>query len=106
MTIATKSQTHDKTRAVPDGYYTVTPWIIVKGAAQLIDFLKEAFDAQEPEGARVMNEDGQTIGHAEVHIGDSVVMVFDAKENWPETPCFLRLYVENGNLVYERALRA
>jgi PhnB protein len=89
---------------IPDGYHTVTPWIIVKGASKLIDFLKEAFDGQEM--GRVLNEDGKTIGHAEVRIGDSVVMLFDARENWSETPCFLRLYVHDSDRVYEQALKA
>ncbi|MEO8613050.1 MAG: VOC family protein [Chloroflexota bacterium] len=106
MTTATQSTGDHKVRAVPEGYHTVTPWIIVNGAAKFIDFLKEAFEATEQEGSRVLNEDGKTIGHAEVHIGDSVVMVFDTRENWPETPCFMRLYVENGDLVYEQALKA
>lgn len=48
-----------KVQPIPEGYSTVTPWIIVKGAAQLIDYLKVAFDAEEL--ARVPNEDG-TIG--------------------------------------------
>ncbi len=65
--------------------------------------MKEAFGAQET--ARVHNEDG-TIGHAEFRIGDSVVMAFDAKQGWPETPGFLRLYVEDGDAVYRRALEA
>ncbi|MED4752359.1 hypothetical protein [Brevibacillus choshinensis] len=54
---------------------------------------------------RVYNEDG-TIGHAEVRIGDSVVMMFDAKEEWPDTPSFLRLYFEDGDAVYQQALQA
>lgn len=45
---------------IPEGYHTVTPWIIVKGAAQLIDFLKKAFGAEEI-GGRVYNEDGAII---------------------------------------------
>ncbi|MCQ3973368.1 MAG: VOC family protein [Anaerolineae bacterium] len=90
-------------RPMPEGYYTVRPWIIVRGAAQLLDYLKEAFGAEEL--ARVYNEDG-AIGHAEVRIGDSVVMMFDAKEAWPDTPSFIRLYVEDGDAVYQRALAA
>ncbi|HEX9923122.1 MAG TPA: VOC family protein, partial [Anaerolineae bacterium] len=88
---------------IPEGYHMVTPWVIVKDSAKLINFLKEAFGAEEI--ARVYNEDG-TIGHAEVRIGDSVVMMFDAKENWPPTPSFFRLYVEDGDAVYQRALKA
>jgi pimeloyl-ACP methyl ester carboxylesterase len=85
-------------RPVPEGYYTVTPWIISRDTAQLLDFVKEAFGAKEI--ARIHNEDG-TIGHAEFRIGDSVVMAFDAKEEWPDTPGFLRLYVEDGDAVYD-----
>jgi PhnB protein len=96
--------TLEKVQAVPDGYHTVTPWIIVDGAAKLLDFLKAAFGAEET--GRVYNEDGKTIGHAEVRIGDSVVMLFDAKDTWPPTPSFLRLYVEDGDGLYERALKA
>jgi PhnB protein len=90
-------------RPVPEGYYTVTPWIISTDTAQLLDFVKEAFGAKEI--ARIHNEDG-TIGHAEFRIGDSVVMAFDAKEEWPDTPGFLRLYVEDGDAIYQRALEA
>jgi uncharacterized glyoxalase superfamily protein PhnB len=90
-------------RPIPEGYHTVTPWIIVRGAAQLLDYLKEAFGAEEL--GRVYNEDG-TIGHAEVRIGDSVVMMFDAKEEWPDTPAFLRLYVEDCDATYQQALKA
>jgi PhnB protein len=90
-------------RPVPEGYHTVTPWIVSRDTAQLLDFVREAFGAEEI--ARVHNEDG-TIGHAEFRIGDSVVMAFDAKEEWPDTPSFLRLYVKDGDAVYRRALEA
>jgi uncharacterized glyoxalase superfamily protein PhnB len=92
-------------RPIPEGYHMVTAWIIVKDAAKFIDFLQEAFGAKETEGSRVYNQDG-TIGHAEVRMGDTVVMMFDAKEEWPPTPSFFRLYVEDGDAVYQRALEA
>jgi uncharacterized glyoxalase superfamily protein PhnB len=106
MHASTESNSKDRSRrvdAVPAGYHTVTPWIIARGAAELIDFLKEAFRAKEQ--GRVELGDG-TIGHAELRIGDSVVMVFDAKPEWPETPSFLRLYVSDADAVFERALVA
>ncbi len=87
---------------IPEGYRTVTPWIISRDTAKLLDFMKEAFGAEEID--RVYNEDG-TIGHAEVKIGDSIVMAFDWRGEW-ETPCFLRLYVEDGDAVYQQALVA
>jgi uncharacterized glyoxalase superfamily protein PhnB len=57
------------------------------------------------ETARVLNEDG-TVGHAEVRIRDSVVMAFDARPEWPDTPAFLRLYVEDSDATYQQALGA
>ena len=88
---------------VPEGYHSVTPFVIAKGAARFLDFMADAFDAKEI--ARVMSEDG-AIGHAETRIADSVVMTFDAREGWPETPAFLRLYVDDVDPIYERAQAA
>lgn len=88
--MSTKPETSDdphKVQPVPEGYHTVTPFVLVRGAAQFIDFLEEAFGAEET--VRVTGENG-AIGHAEVKIGDSVVMMVDAKEEWPDTPAFLR----------------
>jgi uncharacterized glyoxalase superfamily protein PhnB len=90
-------------KPVPEGYTTVTPWIISRDTAQLIDYVKAAFDAEEI--ARIVGEDG-SIGHAEVRIGDSVVMMFDAKPDWPRTPGFLRLYVEDADAVHRQAVAA
>ena len=96
------SSTTNKVSPVPAGYHSVTPFVIVKGAVGFIDYMKEAFGAVEL--ARVADESG-AIGHAEVRIGDSVVMLFDSKEEWPETPAFLRLYIEDVDAVYQRALK-
>ncbi|HEX5993236.1 MAG TPA: VOC family protein [Thermomicrobiales bacterium] len=96
--------TREKTPSpVPEGYHTVTPWVISRDTAELIKFVTAAFGAEEI--ARVHNEDG-SIGHAEVRIGDSVVMMFDAKSDWPDTPTFLRLYVPDGDAAFRRALEA
>jgi uncharacterized glyoxalase superfamily protein PhnB len=92
-----------KVRPVPEGYHTVTPWIISRDTAGLIEFVTRAFGAEEI--ARVQDEDG-TIGHAEFRIGDSVVMAFDAKPEWPDTPGFLRLYVEDADAVHRQAQEA
>ncbi len=87
-------------KVVPDGYHTVTPWMISAGnTAQLIDFVVGVFEATEL--ARV--DVGGVIGHAEVRIGDSVVMMFD-KPDWPRTPAFLRLYVADDAEVLRRAV--
>ncbi|MFH8748867.1 VOC family protein [Streptomyces rimosus] len=88
---------------VPHGYHTVTPWIISRDTVQLIDFMKRAFGAEEL--ACMASKDG-VIEHAEVRIGDSVVMMFDARPEWPPTPGFLRLYVEDAEAVHRQALAA
>jgi PhnB protein len=91
------------TTHIPDGYTAVTPWLISKDTAGLLDFLAEAFDAEEL--ARVYGEDG-SIGHAEARIGGAVVMMFDARPDWPDTPGFLRLYVADADAVCRKAIAA
>jgi PhnB protein len=89
-------------KAIPDGYHSVTPTLVVKGAAKLIDFVKEAFEAVE--AFRMPTPTGE-IMHAEVKIGDSVVMVEDAMRQSPGTSS-LFLYVTEIDRVYQRALKA
>jgi PhnB protein len=88
---------------VPEGYSTVTPWIVSRDTAQLLDFVASAFNAEEL--ARVELEDG-SIGHAEFRIGDSIVMAFDARPHWPDTAALLRLYVEDADAVHRQAVEA
>ena len=64
-----------KVNPIPEGYHTVTPVLTVQGAANLIDFLKHAFDAKET--YRLDGPNGSVI-HAEVKVGDSMVMVGEA----------------------------
>jgi PhnB protein len=88
---------------VPEGYTTVTPWLISRDTARLIGYMKAAFDAEEL--SRVVMPDG-SIGHAEVRIGNAIVMLFDARPEWPPTPGFLRLYVEDADAVHRQAVAA
>ena len=90
---------------MPVGYHTVTPWIIAKGASELVTFIEKVFCGKEKQGSRVPNADG-SIGHVEVQVGDSVIMLFDHKPGWPETPSFLRLYVEDADATLRRATEA
>ncbi|RJQ80544.1 VOC family protein [Pseudonocardiaceae bacterium YIM PH 21723] len=89
---------------IPAGYHSVTPWIISRDAAGVIEFLKRVFDAEEL-GEPVYAENGR-IGHAEVRIGDSVVMLFDARDDWVDTPAYLRLYVADSDETQRRAIEA
>ena len=93
----------DKIIWKPGKYNTIDPYIVVKGVPKFIDFLKAAFNATED--MRIPNPDG-TVGHAEVRVGDSVLLMFDSKENWPPTPAFLRIYVEDADAAYQRAVKA
>jgi PhnB protein len=91
-------------RPVPDGHYTVTPYLTVRGAAKVIDFVKRAFDAKithEP----LKRPDG-TIMHAEVQIGDSRIMIADESEMAKATSLSLYLYVTNVDGVYQQAVQA
>jgi PhnB protein len=90
-------------KTIPDGYTTVTPWLISTDTSAELEFIRVAFDGEEL--ARVVGEDGR-IGHAETRIGDAIVLLFDAPEDWPPTPCFLRLYVEDADETYRRAQAA
>jgi Glyoxalase/Bleomycin resistance protein/Dioxygenase superfamily len=73
---------HPMVKPIPDGYRTVTPYLTVKSAAQAIDFYTRAFGAQEVE--RMTGPDGQSVMHAEVKVGDSVVMPSD---EFPQMGC-------------------
>jgi PhnB protein len=89
---------------IPDGFHTVTPYLTVPGVATLIDFLQQAFDAQ-PLLSPMMRPDG-SIGHAEVKIGDSVIMMGEPMGDMPPMPGSLYLYVQDTDAVYQRALQA
>lgn len=67
--------------------------VIQQGDTFILDFIKRAYNGDEI--ARIYNEDG-SVGHAEIRIVNAVVMMFDAKEEWLDTPSYLRLYMEGG----------
>jgi uncharacterized glyoxalase superfamily protein PhnB len=93
-----------KVKPIPEGFHTITPYLVVNGAEKVIRFMKDAFGAQvafEP----MMRPDGK-IMHAELKIGDSIVMISDASEHAPATSDMLHLYVPNVDAVYQKALKA
>jgi PhnB protein len=89
-------------RPVPEGYGTVTPWVVTNDTRRLLEFMKQAFDAEELGRVEV---EGGAIGHAEARIGDSIIMMFDSPFA-VATPGLLRLYVEDGAAVFARAVEA
>ena len=92
-----------RAKAVPEGHHTVTPYLVVEGVPKLIDFLKQAFGAEER--LRMPRPDG-TVMHAEVRIGDSIVMMGEPMGEWKPMPGMLHLYVDDTDSLYKRALQA
>jgi len=90
-------------KPIPEGYHSVTPYLVVKNAAGLIDFMKQALGAEE---TFRMPGPGGAIRHAEMRIGDSLVMLADAAgaEN-PPMPAMIHLYVPDADGLYKRALQ-
>ena len=94
----------------PEGYNTVTPYLTVKGAAEAIDFYKKALGAEEVFRMPM----GDRIGHAELRIGDSMVMLSDEFPEMghlsPETrggaTSSLMLYLENADAAFDQAVAA
>jgi PhnB protein len=87
----------------PNGYTSVSPYLIVNGAGGTIDFLKQIFGAEE---LRVFRTEDGGIMHGEVRIDDTVVMVADAVEGWPAIPSHVHVYVADVDDTYRRALAA
>ena len=99
------------TKAIPEGYSTATPYLIVKGAADALDFYKRAFNATEL--FRMADPSGKVM-HAEMRIGNSIIMLADEH---PEmgyrgpssvggSTVSIMLYVENVDEVFDRAVKA
>ena len=87
---------------IPAGYHSITPYLLTKDTSKLIDFLKSAFGATAV--ASVANPDGE-IMHAEVKIGDSMVMI-GTKKGAETAPAMLYLYVTDVDKTYQQALEA
>ena len=87
----------------PADYSTVSPYLIVAGASATIDFLKQVFGATE---LRRFPDPSGRLMHAEVRIGDTVVMIADGAEGWPPVPSYVHVYVSDVDAIYTRALAA
>src|SRR5258707_14957052 len=85
------------------GLTAITPYIIVRPAAQFIEFLKSAFEGTER--MRMPAPDG-SIMHAEVAVGNGAIEVSDGNEEYPTAPGEIHLYVDNADATYERAVQA
>lgn len=87
----------------PDGYTTVSPYLIVDGASVTIEFLRNVFGAVE---LRRFPDPAGKVMHAEVRIDDTVVMIADGANGWPPVPAHVHVYVPDVVATYKRALDA
>jgi uncharacterized glyoxalase superfamily protein PhnB len=87
----------------PPGYSTVSPYLVVDGAARTIAFAERVFGATE---LRRFPDPSGRIVHAELRIGDSVIMVADGVEAWPPIPAHVHVYVPDVDATYRLALEA
>jgi len=102
---------NSKVKPVPEGYHTLAPYLFIQGAAAAIEFYKKAFDAVEL--MRMAGPDGK-IGHAEIRIGDSVIMLADenlqigarSPKTIGGTPILLALYVADVDAMFAQAVAA
>ena len=98
-------------KPIPEGYHTVTPYLIIEGAADAIEFYQKAFGATEL--FRFPAPDGK-VGHAEIKIGDSPVMLADAypamgyngAKSLGGSPVSLMIYVDDVDAIFDRAVAA
>ncbi|HXT62820.1 MAG TPA: VOC family protein [Pyrinomonadaceae bacterium] len=98
-------------KPIPEGYHSVTPYLIVRGGVDAIDFYKKAFGAVEL--FRLQSPDGK-VGHAEIKIGDSPIMLADeypdmgyhGPQSIGGSPVSLMIYVEDVDAVFARAVEA
>ncbi|UBF27505.1 VOC family protein [Kovacikia minuta CCNUW1] len=100
----------NEVKPIPDGYHSVTPSLAIKGAASAIEFYKQAFGATEI--MRLAETDG-TIGHAELQVGDSRIMLADENPDYNASPqslggssVIIALYVEDVDKVIDQAVAA
>jgi len=87
---------------LPSGHQTIMPYLILKGAAQFIDFSKKVFDAKDS-NEQVLRDDG-TVQHAEIILNDSTIMVTDEIKDWPQQNANLFVYVPDADETYKKAL--
>jgi PhnB protein len=90
-------------KPIPDGFHTVTPYLIVEDAERFLAFVTQAFDAKP---ADITRESDGRILHGQVTIGDSLVMFAEATERWPVMTAALHLYVLDSDHTYRRGLEA
>jgi PhnB protein len=103
MANQTKNQKSKSVKAIPEGMHTVTPFLVVDGANDLIRFIEDSFDGKV---TSIMKTKEGRVMHAGVQIGDSQIMVTDSTEKYPAGATRLYLYVDDVDATYKNAIEA
>jgi len=90
-------------RVIPDGFHSITPYLVAKGAAELIEFIENAFDGHV---TSILKGDDAMVVHATMKIGNSNIMIADEMENLSAMIGMLYLYVDDVDSMYQKALDA
>jgi PhnB protein len=98
-----KTTKRKSVRAVPEGFHSVTPFLMVRNASGLIEFLKKTFDGKL---TYILKDDNDQIVHSTVTVGNSIIMICDAMDNMEPQPGILYVYLENADEVFQKALQA
>jgi PhnB protein len=88
-------------KPIPEGYHTYTPYFVLEGASDFIEFVKKAFGGEE---IYRFPAPGGKVGHAEVRVGDSVIMLADTNPEFPPSKMVSYLYVPDVDATYKKAL--
>ncbi len=92
-----------KTNPIPEGCHSITPYLTVPDAGRLVEFLKQAFNGIER--AKFLRPDG-TVLHAQVRVGDSLLMISEPQGQWKPRASMLYYYVADIDATYKQALKA
>ena len=103
MANQTKNQKSKSVKAIPEGMHTVTPFLVVDGANELIRFIEQSFDGKV---TSIMKTKEGRVMHAGVQIGDSQIMVTDSTEKYSAGSTRLYLYVDDVDATYNNAIKA
>ena len=103
MANQTKNQKSKSVKAIPGGMHTVTPFLVVDGASELIRFIEQSFDGKV---TSIMKTKEGRVMHASVQIGDSQIMVTDSTEKYAPGATRLYLYVDDVDATYDNAIKA
>ena len=99
-----KTMSHTKmAKPIPEGFHTVTPFLIVKDATKLLEFIQKAFQG---ETTSIMKDADGKVMHATARIGDSIIMASDANDRIKAMSCMLYLYMDDVDAIYKQAIKA